>query len=666
MTFRTKLYNLLVNRVPGIRYRYLNFREKNQGAGRVHAASYLFGLNFKYYILRASGLKTDPEIDPDINRTVSYETQASKIEDPRELCEKLKSYDVISFDVFDTLILRKAGKPTDLFYSLQGVLNYPNFKRLRTEAEQAARARRYEKYGDYEVNLEEIWQKLYQISGIDVNRGIAAEWETELEFCYANPYFTELVRELKAQGKKLIICSDMYLGEQRIKQLLDNCGYAEFDRYYISCESRKSKHKGDLYTLIKNELGDEKSYIHIGDNSFSDFKQAKNNKFDAYLYPNINTAGDQWIAKDISPAVLSVYSSVINGYLHCGVNHPDKNFELGFIYGGLFVTGYCQYIHRFVENNSIDKILFLARDGEILKKAYEHLYPTQKGKCEYAYWSRLSSTKLSASVLKAHFVERMVIHKTDQNYKLRSIFATMEIEDMLDEFIKLYADKKYTPESMFDRECAGRLLEFIDNNWERICSHFNDEIEEGKSYYSKLLQDAKTACAVDVGWVGSGALILKKMFDEVWHFDCKLYGLMAGTCSANGADRDYTVYETSNGTLNSYLFSCAHNKDVWKYHDAQKGHNMLVELLLSSNSPSFRGFKKDENGNYDFNSEKERIDAVQIQAGIMKFVELYSEHPWRDLEISGRDAAAPIMLLYNSPRYVEKLLSESEIKANVE
>ena len=40
----------------------------------------------------------------------------------------------------------------------------------------------------------------------------------------------------------------------------------------------------------------------------------------------------------------------------------------------------------------------------------------------------------------------------------------------------------------------------------------------------------------------------------------------------------------------SYLYSQEHNRDLWKFHDAAKGHNLLWELLLSSEEGSLKGF----------------------------------------------------------------------------
>ena len=91
---------------------------------------------------------------------------------------------------------------------------------------------------------------------------------------------------------------------------------------------------------------------------------------------------------------------------------------------------------------------------------------------------------------------------------------------------------------------------------------------------------------------------------------------------------------------------------------------MVLELLLCSAEPSFRGFAGD--GQYIFSQYKEKIDVSSVQSGIMKFVELYKAHPWSSFPISGRDAAAPIMLLCQDPDYTGALLEDSGIRPNIE
>lgn len=668
MNMNLKMYNICVNRIPGIRERYQQYRNSHPREKKILAWIYLMWLNVQYYILRNKKLKESTALYPDEGKKIiiGSESKRSVLQQPEALAEQLKDIDIISFDVFDTLILRKVSRPEDVFFLVQEKLNYLNLKGIRKDAEWKARAERYEQYGDYEVTLEEIWQKVEQMTGICAEKGIRIEWKSEQEVCFANPYFLALIELLKKQGKIVIVCSDMYLGEERIKELLGKCGYPAFERYFISSDYRKSKHNGSLYEIIRKEFGTELTYMQIGDNEYSDIQQAEKKKFQTIHYQNVQAAGAPYRAKDMSPVISSIYSGIINAFLHHGLCSYSQEFEFGFIYGGLFAVGYCQFIHRYVEENNIDKILFFSRDGDILMQVYEQLYPMERDKCRYAYWSRLSSTKLSVRVLKSHYIERMIRHKIGQGYTLADIFHTMELDDMLQDFLHQFRQEGYSAEHSFDERLAERLQEYIDLRWEIVCQHYDTQVEEGKKYYTSILENAKSAVAIDVGWVGSGAIILKKMIQEVWQLDCSICGILAGTCSGTGGDFESTAIELANGSLVSYLFSDSHNRDIWKIHDAAKGHNLVVELLLSSNEFSFRGFRRNENGEYDFNRKIEQINAAEIQRGILCFAEQYKKHPMGGLDISGRDAMAPIVLLYQNDAYVQKIIRQSEITANIE
>lgn len=665
MVINQKVYDSLVNRVPGIRDRYQQFRKKHPK--KILAWSYLFFLNVQYYILRKKSIADDESLFPDKGKEILSVSESSTtlLEKPELLAEKLIDIDVISFDVFDTLILRNVNSPEDVFYLVQNDFQYPNFKQIRKDAEWQVRLNHSKEHGDYEVTFTEIWERVHAITGIDQQNGMNSEWNAELACCYANPYFLELVNKLKKYNKKMIICSDMYLNKEQIRELLHKCGYPAFDDYFISSDFRYSKNDGKLYDIIRKKYGESTSYIQIGDNEHSDIQQARHKGFKTYYYHNVHDAGDIYRSKDMSPIVSSLYSGIINGYLRNGLTQKTKEFEFGFVYGGLFVVGYCQFIHEYVENHSIDKILFLARDGDILNKIYRILYPQETEKCEYVYWSRLASTKLCARSYKSHFIERMIKHKINQGYKLADIFHTMEIDDMLSAFLSK-SGNLYTAQSIFNSQLAEQVLEYVEDNWELVCRHYDDELEEGKRYYSKILKDAQSAVAVDVGWVGSGAITLRKLIENTWHLKCKVYGLVAGTCSGSSLDNEATAVEFASGRLVSYLFSASNNRDIWKIHDAAKGHNMIIELLLSSSNPSFRGFKKDNYGNYSFNKVVENIDAVEIQKGILEFATFYIKHPFGNLIISGRDAAAPIALLYENEQYIRNVLKKSGIRANVE
>ena len=172
MRWNIFLYNKLVNRVPGIKERYHTYRDSRTGVQRLSAWGYLLDLNFRYYILKQTKLNTSTDLEHDRNIKLpddpeSVNCQSCSLE---ELAEKLKNADIISFDVFDTLILRKFGRPEDTFWLVQKELMYPDLKRIRRHAEYLARQERLKQNKDSEVTLQEIWKKAEELSGIEYRK----------------------------------------------------------------------------------------------------------------------------------------------------------------------------------------------------------------------------------------------------------------------------------------------------------------------------------------------------------------------------------------------------------------------------------------------------------------------------------------------------------------
>ncbi|MGL6197861.1 MAG: HAD family hydrolase [Lachnospiraceae bacterium] len=649
MSFEDKLYHVLVNRVPGIREKYRKSRGQLSGIRKYAAWCYLVWLNISYYVFRNKKLlQTEkyPYYENKVLYTKDSESSLSKRESPEELAAELAKYDVISFDVFDTLILRPFSSPTDLFFILGDQLNYMDFQRIRCEMEWRAREKKYKKEKHHEVNLDEIYTILAEETGIDKEKAMALEINLEYTYCFANPYMFRVVKQLLKLNKKIIITSDMYLNTQQIKELLRCNGYPEFASYYVSCDMNKSKSKGDLFDAIKKKEGLKQTYAHVGDNYLADVKQAKKHGFTPCHYYNVNAMGMPFRADDMSVITGGLYRGIINAHIHNGLHKYSREYEYGFIYGGLFVTGYCQFIHEYVNNHDTDKILFLARDGDILSKAYVKMYPHEQEKIRYVYWSRLAAVKMSASYFKYDFFRRFLYHKVNQKYTFAQIFEAMELDDMLSEYCEVKQVKQQ--EELTDKN-VNALKIYLQNSWERVLKHYEEQLEAGKKYFSEILKDCRKVIAVDIGWAGSGAIALNYIINNIWNLNCSVVGIIAGTNSCHNSEPDFSETFLQTGKMASYLYSQRENRDIWKKHDPAKGHNIYWEMLLDAPSGSFKGFYFDNKGECIFRFKEINVSinkTKEIQTGILDFIKQYK--PLKETLgnlaiISGRDAYAPMI-----------------------
>ncbi len=191
---------------------------------------------------------------------------------------------LISFDIFDTLLLRMVHKPIDVFKEVwkeavkEGItlsdLSGGEFIKLRAEME--LRARR--KAIDREVTLEEIYAEFPDFIVRDRKKLMDLEVETEARLCYWNDSIYELILKAKEKGIPVVLLSDMYLGKKRITYILEKNGIdvSLFEDIFISCDYRKNKTKGELFDLLVDRFKtiSPSMMLHIGDNKSSDHDQA--------------------------------------------------------------------------------------------------------------------------------------------------------------------------------------------------------------------------------------------------------------------------------------------------------------------------------------------------------------------------------------------------------
>ena len=232
--------------------------------------------------------------------------------------------------------------------------------------------------------------------------------ETELDLCFANPYMKQVYDLLQKAGKCVIITSDMYLLREHIEAILHKNGFVGYDRLYLSNELKKSKTEGSVYELIKADYSG-KALIHVGDNMQSDAEMPKKYGIESFHYMNVNHAGVLYRPTDMSAMVCSAYCGVVDARFHSGAGKYSMLYEYGYACAGIAVLGYCRYIHGIAERKGIDKVLFLARDGDVLKQVYDKMYP--ESRTEYVYWSRFAAAKLGFGYYRSDYIRRFVTHK---------------------------------------------------------------------------------------------------------------------------------------------------------------------------------------------------------------------------------------------------------------
>ena len=212
--------------------------------------------------------------------------------------------DLVTSDVFDTVVTRATATPSDLFVTLADELDLPAhvtpavFAQARREAERRARQRRsdarrtellfsneppgaIEIAADPEVaapecTLDEIWS-LMPLGWVDPTTGIAAELDLEARALRPIPETIELFRTAQRLNVPVVLVSDIYLTGPQLSTVLERAGVdmGLIDSVVTSADHRLGKAHGLLALVIADHRIEAGRVVHVGDNEVADVATAR-------------------------------------------------------------------------------------------------------------------------------------------------------------------------------------------------------------------------------------------------------------------------------------------------------------------------------------------------------------------------------------------------------
>lgn len=177
-----------------------------------------------------------------------------------ELLDVIRSPEVeyVSFDVFDTLVVRPFLKPADLFVLMEqevqqvlGCRDLPDFSALRHAAE--VQARRVHA-GREDITLTQIYEQLGCLTGLDQERlALLCDMEIAYEqrYCFRRENAKRLWDAAIAAHKRVIVISDMYLPTETIASILAKNGYEGYTGLFVSGDVGKTKASGHLFEHVQ-------------------------------------------------------------------------------------------------------------------------------------------------------------------------------------------------------------------------------------------------------------------------------------------------------------------------------------------------------------------------------------------------------------------------------
>lgn len=292
--------------------------------------------------------------------------------------------DLISLDVFDTLLLRRCGPPEAVFPlvaqaaracgALDGAITDYAFTLLRREAEARARRDLIPAAGRADITLDDVYCNL-RLPGSDTAALARIERETERRMTVANPYVAGFLRHLRRCGMPVMLLSDMYLSASDIEALLNTAGLprgAAYDRLYVSCEQGAVKSGGGLFRrmLADRPSADPARVLHIGDNVMADQAGAQAAGVQAVLY----APPPHWTTLTGREGRLGVPQqgplAPLRGMTaRAGAGTHDRFwFDFGSLVMGPIAVHFAEWVLRHTAERGVRRIAPLMREGGLLSE----------------------------------------------------------------------------------------------------------------------------------------------------------------------------------------------------------------------------------------------------------------------------------------------------------
>ncbi len=302
-----------------------------------------------------------------------------------ELYQKISQAEVVSFDLFDTLIMREALfssdiiELTDIALREKGI-HITNFVSMRLEAE-----KRLAKYGA--PRLEELYKNIVdKTEGIPLSASELAmmEWEIDCKTILARQAVCDVYEFCIQQEKSVYIVTDTYYRREQIERILEKCHLGGYTELLVSCEYHTGKTQ-ELFRRFK-ELAKAQKYLHVGDDLTADIKMAARAGMDTY-----HIFSGEELLDAVGNMGLEPYMDTLQERLKIGMFvarlfnnpfqfEPDEQriilrdaYEIGYLICAPIITDFLFWFRDRVRYYGLQNIWFSARDGYLLQKLYRIL-----------------------------------------------------------------------------------------------------------------------------------------------------------------------------------------------------------------------------------------------------------------------------------------------------
>ncbi len=346
-----------------------------------------------------------------------------------EIIDAINSSEAVSFDLFDTLIMRNVASASDVIDLVNErlkdkscIIDDFSMKRISVEKRLSQ---------GYAPKLTEIYSEVVS-NDCELSATELADIEFQIDFGLIVPRFESiyLISEARKVGKSVYITTDSYYSREQIEEILLANGIEDYDDVLVSCEHGVGKLNGLFNKLIA--ITGTPNILHIGDDELADIKSAKEagiNSFRLYsgvdFWDFIGGLGVEGQVSSLSDRIkLGMFiAKIFNSPFHFEdeerkISVRDAS-DLGYLFCAPLISDFVKWYGENAKEKACSNMWFCARDGYLVQKLYNSFYPEQK--TDYFLTSRISAIRAGADSKKdIQYIDSMKFSGTvEDNLKCR-------------------------------------------------------------------------------------------------------------------------------------------------------------------------------------------------------------------------------------------------------
>ena len=523
--------------------------------------------------------------------------------------------EVVSFDIFDTLLVRPVLEPLDILKLMPDLcgIGLKEFTSMR-------------KYSDYlsiqkkgaSANIDDIYEEMGKTFGIKkeiLDKLKKSELETEHDLLSPRETLKAVYNAALTFNKKIIVITDTYFTKSFIRKVLWKNGYVGLYNEYISTDLGLRKDSGNLFDYVLDDLKIPPSKIvHIGDNYQSDVKMAYSKGFSTIFHSKnaerLNESVYGPYLKNLHPdcsncITVGLYANLRYSYQDLDLKTYWSNpFQLGF-YVGQFILHFSKWIIDKMKDGGYKKLVLCYRDGYLIQKAISeigkyidigftmdeihlprylrHSFYSEKG----GLLRSLSEMGISKTMTVGEFIShRMYVDDPILANKAFSLFEKCGFHSLSEnniDFTKLYP-----------------VIKELDEIYYESTRTYNENVRE----YVKMKLGAEKTMVFDVGYRGS----ISNFCSEFLNIDIPELQMFANTgiffTNSQKMVESYVSYPTKIAVDASIM-------------------ELLFENIISSQEPELIGVDIIEGKNYRYrygSYPPGNRDIDIVQDGVMRYI----------------------------------------------